>query len=148
MWKFLVKAILRNRIGILVVTGLITLFMGYMATRVRLQYETTSILPASDSTTKAYKSFIKQFGEDGTVMFLGMIDSNLFRLKDYRDFYDLSDSLKHVRGVEGILSIASLYKLVKNDSLKKFEFVPVWPGKPSTRGEVDSIRKIIFGMPF
>ncbi|MEI6457039.1 MAG: MMPL family transporter, partial [bacterium] len=139
---------LRNRIGILVVTGLITIFMGYMATKVRLQYENSSILPASDSTNIAYKSFIKQFGEDGTVMFLGMIDSNLFRLKDYRDFYDLTDSLKHVRGVEGILSITSLYKLVRNDSLKKFEFVPVWPGKPSTREEVDSIRKTILSLPF
>jgi predicted RND superfamily exporter protein len=148
VWKFLVKAILRNRIGILIVTGLITLFMGYMATRVRLQYENTSILPASDSTNIAYQSFIKQFGADGTVMFLGMVDSNLFRLRNYNDLYDLSDSLKHVKGVEGILSITSLFKLVKNDSLKKFEFVPVWNGKPATEQDVDSLRKIILSMPF
>lgn len=148
MWKFLVRAILRNRIGILVVTGLITVFMGYMATKVRLQYENTSILPSTDSTNILYKSFIKQFGEDGTVMFLGMVDSNLFRLKNFDDFYDLSDSLRHVRGVEGILSITSLYKLTKNDSLKKFEFVSVTPGKPSNQKELDSLKKIIYELPF
>jgi len=122
--------------------------MGYMATKVRLQYENTSILPSTDSTNILYKSFIKQFGEDGTVMFLGMVDSNLFRLKNFDDFYDLSDSLRHVRGVEGILSITSLYKLTKNDSLKKFEFVSVTPGKPSNQKELDSLKKIIYELPF
>jgi len=122
--------------------------MGYMATKVRLQYENTSILPSTDSTNILYKSFIKQFGEDGTVMFLGMVDSNLFRLKNFDDFYDLSDSLRHVRGVERILSITSLYKLTKNDSLKKFEFVSVTPGKPSNQKELDSLKKIIYELPF
>jgi len=122
--------------------------MGYMATKVKLQYENTSILPATDSTNIVYKSFIKQFGEDGTVMFLGMVDSNLFRLKNFNDFYDLSDSLKYIHGVEGILSITSLYKLIKNDSLKKFEFVFVSPGKPSTQNELDSLKNTIYGLPF
>jgi len=148
VWKFLVRAILRNRITILVVTGMITVFMGYMATRVKLQYENTSILPSNDSTNITYKSFIKQFGEDGTVMFLGMVDSNLFRLKDFNDFYDLSDSLKHVHGVEGILSITSLYKLIRNDSLRKFEFAFVTPGKPSNQTELDSLKNVIYGLPF
>jgi len=148
VWTILVRTILRNRITILVLIGLITVFMGYMATKVRLQYENTSILPSNDSTNIVYKNFIKQFGEDGTVMFLGLVDSNLFRLKNFNDFYDLSDSLKHIRGVEGILSITSLYKLDKNDSLKEFTFNQVTPKKPSTQAELDSLKKIIYSLSF
>jgi hypothetical protein len=71
VWTFLIRVILRNRVAILVIIGVITLFMGYQATKVQLQYEGTSILPSSDSTIITYKNFIHQFGEDGTIMFMG-----------------------------------------------------------------------------
>ena len=148
MWNYLVKAILRNRISILVAIGLITLFMGYMATQVRMQYESSSLLPSSNSTNIIYQKFIRQFGEDGTVMFLGMVDSNLFHLKNFNDLYDLSDSLKRIKGVEEIISITRLYNLVKNDSLKKFEFIPLCPRKPASQKEVDSISAIIYSLHF
>lgn len=148
VWNFLVRLILRNRITILVLIGLFTAFMGYKAKDVKLQYESQSILPDSDSTNIIYKSFIKQFGEDGSVMFLGIVDSNLFRLSNFNDFYDLSDSLKKIRGVEGIVSITRLFQLVKNDSLKKFEFLPVCPQKPRTQHELDSIKALIYSLPF
>ena len=148
MWNFLVRLILRNRITILVLIALLTAFMGYKAKDVKLQYESSSILPDSDSTNIVYKSFIKQFGADGTVMFLGIVDSDLFRLSNFRDFYDLSDSLKKIRGVEGVVSITRLFQLVKNDSLKQFEFLAVCPQKPATQHELDSIKALIYSLPF
>ena len=129
---------MRNRITILVVIGLITVFMGYKAKDVKLLYESTSILPASDSTTIIYKNFTKQFGEDGTVVFLGFTDKNIFNLNRFNAIYDLADSLKKIRGVQEIVSITRLYTLVKNDSLKKFEFLPISPNKPLTQAETDS----------
>ncbi len=148
MWNILVRLILRNRITILVLIGLVTAFMAYKSKDVRLQYESSSILPATDSTNIIYKSFIRQFGEDGTIMFLGIVDSNLFRLSNFNDFYDLADSLKKIKGVEGNVSITRLFQLVKNDSLKKFEFLPVCPKKPATQHELDSIRTLIYSLPF
>ncbi len=132
----------------MILVGLITSFMGYKALDVKLQYESSSILPASDSTNIVYQSFIKQFGEDGTIMFLGIVDSNLFRLSNFNDYYDLADSLKKIKGVQEIVSITRLYRLVKNDSLKRFEFQPVCPRKPVTQNELDSIRKLIYSLPF
>ncbi len=139
---------MRNRITILVVIGLITVFMGYKAKDVKLLYESTSILPASDSTTIIYKNFTKQFGEDGTVVFLGFTDKNIFNLNRFNAIYDLADSLKKIRGVQEIVSITRLYTLVKNDSLKKFEFLPISPNKPLTQAETDSIRRLIYSLPF
>lgn len=148
MWNFLVRAILRNRIAIIIVVALITLFMGYKATQVKIQYESASILPDSDSTYIVYKQFVKKFGQDGTIMFIGISDKNFFQLNHFREIYSLSDSLKSVQGVAEIISPARLLNLVKNDSLRKFEFIPLAPAIPATQAQVDSIRNLMLSLPF
>ena len=85
MWSFLVRFILRNRLTNLIVILLLTGFMGYMASRVQLSYEFNSMLPASDSTRVIYDRFLKQFGQDGSVMFIGIKDKDLFKLEKFND---------------------------------------------------------------
>ena len=148
MWNFLVKIILRNRITILIVITLLTTLMGYKAMQVKIQYESASILPAKDSTNIVYQHFIKQFGQDGTIMFIGIADKNFFLLPHFNAIYDLTDSLKKIRGVAEIVSVTRLYNLVKNDSLKKFEFIPISPHKPTDQQALDSIRSLIYSLPF
>lgn len=148
MWNIIVRTILRNRITILIIIALMTVFMGYQATRVKIQYESASILPDSDSTIITYNKFIKQFGQDGTIMFIGIVDPDFFKLSHYSAIYDLSDSLKSIEGVSGILSVTRLFNLVKNDSLKKFEFIPITPSKPLTQQAMDSVRDLIHSLPF
>jgi len=148
VWNFLVKTILRNRITILIVIALMTTFMGYKATQVRIQYESASILPAKDSTNIVYQQFIRQFGQDGTVMYIGIVDKDFYQLSNFNAVYDLTDSLKKIRGVGEIISVTRLYNLVKNDSLKKFEFLPISPRKPLDQPSLDSVRKMILSLPF
>ncbi|MFZ4572723.1 MAG: RND family transporter, partial [Bacteroidales bacterium] len=148
MWNFLVKTILRNRIAILVVIAVMTAFMGYKAMQVTIQYESASILPDKDSTNIVYHKFIKQFGQDGTVMFIGIVDKDFYQLEHFNAIFDMTDSLKKIRGVSEIISVTRLYNLVKNDSLKKFEFIPISPRKPESQAELDSIRNLIYSLPF
>lgn len=147
MWKFAVKAILRNRILILVTIAILTIFMGFMATRVQMQYENASILPESDSTSIVYNDFIRKFGQDGTVMFVGIVDRNLFLLPHFNALFSLTDSLRKVRGVGEIVAVNRLYNLVKNDSLKRFEFLAITPERPATQAALDSARSLIFSLP-
>lgn len=147
MWSFLVRHILRDRVFILIVIGLLTLFMGYRAREVVLSYDMVRMLPASDSTTIIYENFKKQFGEDGTVMFIGIQDKNLFTLNKFNDWFDLSSKIRKIHGVEEVLSNTRLYKLVKNDATKKFEFKPISPEKPKTQQELDSLKNVIWSMP-
>ncbi|MCX6245575.1 MAG: MMPL family transporter [Bacteroidetes bacterium] len=147
MWHFLVRHILRDRVFILIVIGLITLFMGYKAREVKLSYEMARMLPASDSTTIIYENFKKQFGEDGSVLFIGIEDKNLFTLNKFNDWYDLSGKIRKIKGVEEVLSNTRLFNLRKNDSLKKFEFISVTPVKPKSQAEADSLKKVIWSIP-
>lgn len=148
MWTFLVRLILRNRLQILVVIFAITAFMSFMGRDVKLSYEMTRILPASDTTYIIYENFKKQFGEDGSVLFIGIQDTNLFQMREFSDWYDLSEKIKLIAGVEEVVSITRLYNLVKNDSLKKFEFVPLMPRKPSSQAQIDSLKNLIYSLPF
>lgn len=124
-----------------------TAFMGYKATQVSIQYESTSILPARDSTNIVYQQFITQFGQDGTIMFIGIVDTNLFLLSHFNALFDLTDSLKMIRGVNEIVSVTRLFNLVKNDSVKKFEFIPISRFKPPDQQTLDSIRTLIYSLP-
>jgi hypothetical protein len=147
VWSFLVRHILRDRVVIVIVIGVLTLFMGYKAREVVLSYDMVRMLPESDSTIIVYENFKKQFGEDGTVLFIGIQDKNLFTLDKFNDWFDLSNKIKKIQGVEEVLSNTCLYKLQKNDSIKKFEFKPIYPTKPRTQKEVDSLKNLIYSLP-
>lgn len=148
MWNFLVRFILRNRLGNLIAIILLTAFMGYKAIDVHLSYEMAQMLPASDTTSKAYEKFKATFGQDGAVLFIGIKDEKLFTLDEFNDWFELTENLRRVEGVQEVLSIGKLYTLEKNDSSRMFDFKPVFEGKPQTQAELDSLRKKIFDLPF
>ena len=81
MFKFLARIILRNRIQLLVVLGLLTVFFLWRASKIELSYEFAKILPENDPDFVAYQNFKKQFGEDGTVMVIGVEDKSFFQLQ-------------------------------------------------------------------
>ena len=148
MWNLLVRFILRNRLGNLIAIFLITLFMGYNALKVHLSYEMAQMLPASDTTSRAYEKFKETFGADGTVLFIGIKDERLFTLDEFNDWLKLTENLKQVRGVQEVLSIGKLYTLSKNDSSRKFDFKPLFEEAPQTQSDLDSLRQMIFDLPF
>ena len=148
MWIYLVRHILRYRLLNIVVIFLLTLFMGYHALKVQMSYEFTSLLPQSDSAHIAYENFKNRFGHDGSVLFIGIQDPEIYNLDKFSGLYDLTDDIKRIDGVEEVISITRLFNLIKNDSLKEFEFAPIVKQRPTSQPEVDSIRQIIYSLPF
>ena len=64
MWHKVANIILRHRVVMLSILAIITLFFGYYATKVTLQYEFASLLPSNDPTLIEYNAFKKDFGQD------------------------------------------------------------------------------------
>ncbi len=148
MWQFIVRFILRNRLGILITIGLLTIFMGYMGSNIKMSYEMANTLPADDPISVEYKNFKEKFGLDGSVIFVAIQDTQLYTLEHFNSWYDLSNEVAEMPGIQGVVSVSKLYNLVRNDSLKKFQFLPVSKEKPRTQAEVDSIKNIIYNLPF
>lgn len=148
MWTYLVRIILRNRLVNLIAITLITAFMLYKAFNVQLSYEFAQMLPITDSTYIKYNAFKEIFGEDGSVLFIGIQDDEIYEINKFNDWYDLTYKVKSIEGVEEVVSIAKIYQLSKNEETKKFDFLPVVSRKPSNQKELDSLRKVINSLPF
>lgn len=148
MWTRLVRIILRQRLLNLIILLLITAFMGYKALDVKLSYEMRSILPPEDSTRIDYDRFKSVFGEDGSVYFIGIQDESIFQLDHFNAWYDLTEDLLKMDGVEEVVSLSRIYHLERNDSLKKFDFIPVVGQRPQSQAEVDTIKQKVLQLPF
>jgi uncharacterized protein len=148
MWSYLARLILRRRYWNLVVIALLTGLMGYHARQVSLSYEMTQMLPPTDETRVLYDKFKQTFGEDGSVIFIGIDDPNLFTLETFNDWYDLTETIQAIPGVQTAVSITRLYYLDKNEEKQEFDLLPVFTQKPATQQELDSLVQVIFSLPF
>jgi len=144
MWQFLVRLILRNRPLILIIISLITIFMAYKGSQVKMSYEMARMLPKDNQYNVDYDNFKKQFGQDGSVIFVAIQDPDLFTLEHFNAWYDLSNEVHELSGVEEVLSVARIYNLTRNDSLKKFDFLAIVPEKPKNQQIIDSVKNVIY----
>jgi len=147
MWNKIATYIIRYRLMWVALVLISTIFMAYEANKIELSYQFARILPSNDPVEKEYQDFRKLFGEDGSVMVIGWQDPQLFELDKFRDWCKLSQRIKETEGIKSVLSLANVYKAVRNDSLKQFDFSPVIRQIPSTQTEVDSIKKEILNLP-
>lgn len=161
MWFNFSRIILRNRLLFLILIGLATVFMAYQAQFARMSYEMAQILPKSDPTYKEYDKFKEIFGKDGSMVVVGIDNSNIYQLNNFNAWFDLTQDIKKievdfkkngelikVKGVTEALSVANAYTLKKNYESKKFDFNQIVQKKPSSQGEVDEIKKAIHQQPF
>jgi predicted RND superfamily exporter protein len=148
MWKFFARILLRNKFAFTASVLLLTVFMAWQASRMQLSYEFAKILPDDDSTFIEYQDFKKQFGEDGSVMVMGFQDKDLFKLNKFNDWHELAKKIKSIQGIRDLISVTTIFRLQKNDSLEKFEFVPLITKPVTTQQEVDSLKQEVLDMPF
>ncbi len=122
--------------------------MGYLGSNIKMSYEMARMLPSSDPINIEYENFKKQFGLDGNVIFVAIQDTDLYTLDHFNSWYDLSNEVLEIVGIQEVVSVSRLYNLVRNDSLKKFQFLPIVSNKLKSQLELDSIKQIIYSLPF
>lgn len=106
------------------------------------------MLPYSDTSYQEYDHFKRQFGEDGNVLVIGVINPKMFELKELNAWYDLGNTIKKIDGIQEVASITRAVNVVKNDSLKKYEFIPVVRKPLQTQAEADSLKVKIMNLKF
>lgn len=148
MWRKFSGLLLRNKLTFSLTVVLLTVFMGYKASKMELSYEFAKILPENDPTFIDYQAFKKQFGEDGNVMVIGFEDKNFFTLHKFNEWYHLSKTIKIIPGIKEVISLPTAFTLQRNDSLSKFDFVPLITQIPTSQKDVDSIRSKINSLEF
>ncbi|MBB3698708.1 MMPL family transporter [Flammeovirga yaeyamensis] len=139
MWKKIASFILGNRIPILVVIALTTVFMGYHAKDVKWSYQYIRIIPDDDPDMIAFNEFQEKFGEDASSFVIGVKDPKLFQLDNFNKFIDLCEDIRELEGITNVLSIADVPNLIANRQSQKFEIEQFFKKKPSTQAELDSV---------
>jgi len=148
MFTKLSRIILRNRILLIVLISIFTIYMAFEAQKVKLSYDNTSLLSTSDSAMIDYQKFKAQYGEDGNVLMIGIRNPDIFRLEQFNAWYDLGDSVRAVNGVQEVVSITRGINLFKNEATHQFDYFPLVKKRPTSQQEVDSLKNTILGLKF
>ncbi len=133
---------------LLIALIVITCAMLFLATKVKLSYETAKILPDEDSTLVTYNNFKQKFGEDGSVIVIGFQSRELYKLELFNHWYDLTQQIKNIDGTQEVVSVARSFNVTRNDSLQQLEFKPILTHRPTTQEEVDSVKSVLEHLPF
>jgi len=148
MWNNFSKFILSNRIAILVVFFLITVFMAWKASYVKLSFMGSKILPLTDSAFIKYNNFKSQFGEDGNMMVLGVSSPDLLKKEQFNEWKALAADIQKIEGIKQVLSIGNLYDLQKDTSNQRFVLKQLSGTTVLSDTEMDSIKQRIYELPF
>lgn len=147
MWQKLSSFILRNRLLLLFLVTIFTIFMGFTGRKIEMSYKYAELLPQKDSAAIDYEKFVETFGEEGNIIVIGVTDSNFYQLDHFKQWSKLCSNLDEVGAVENMLSVANAYQLVKNTEKKKFDLTQIFNPNINSQSELDSLTKIFKSIP-
>ncbi|WP_299776841.1 efflux RND transporter permease subunit [uncultured Formosa sp.] len=143
-WERIARLILRNKIAILIIIVLATIFLSTQWKYMRFTYTEANLLPDHHEVNQTYNAFLKIFGEEGNLIVLGVKDSTFFTVEKLNAWNKLAETFKSSHEVETVISIKDLQKLIKNDSLKKFTLEPFITDSLITKNQVDTLQNELF----
>jgi len=142
MWSKLANFILKYRLPLIITLVAVTIFMGYNARKAELNYHFAKVVPDSDPDMQAFMEFKKLFGEDGSILAIGIKDSSIFTPSNFNRLKFLTDEIESLPGITQVLSLPDLPRLIRNKEEKKFDFEKIFKKMPETQEELDSLLKV------
>jgi predicted RND superfamily exporter protein len=149
-WELFARIVLRNRILMLSIVLTITCLLATQWKNIHFTHTEANMLPDNNEVNIEYNSFLKQFGEEGNLIIIGIKNDAIFTPKAFDAWARLMNQLKKNQAVDLAISINDLQQLQRNDSLEKFELVPfVNPTKTINKAYLTEIKKELFTtLPF
>ncbi len=142
MWTRLAHIVLKYRVLLIVIIGLITIFMAYKGKDVKFSYSLSSVVPSTDPDMKFFKKFKKTFGADGNILAIGLHDSAVYQVENFKKYKELSEEIQKIKGVQQVLSIPLFQRLVKDTKKKRFYFDPIFKEIPDSQARLDSMLQV------
>jgi uncharacterized protein len=139
MWNKVADFIIKFRLSLIVVIGLITIFMGYHASRVEMSYDFARTVPLDDPDMIELQKFKAQFGEDGNGIAIGVKDSALYELKNFQAFQQFTRDVKKIQGVKEAVSLPNLKVMLKDTANVKFYSENIFPDTILSQEILDSL---------
>ena len=148
MWQRLAKFVLSFRAPLLVLLLLVTIVMGFYASKVKLSYEFSKAIPTDNPKYKEYIAFKEKFGDDGNLLVAGIETGNLFTLDYFNAYKTLHQDLKKIKHVEDVLSIPAAVDLRKDSLSEKLVAQNIFADTIQTQAALDSAANHFYNLPF
>jgi uncharacterized protein len=146
-WQKFAQIILNNRLSFLLGVLAMTIFMVFAASNLKISYELPKILPKSDERFQLYETFKKRFGEDGSVMVIGVETDKMYDLDFFQNWYDLNKEIKKMDGIKDVVCNANVPLIYKTDSLK-LATKSILTKRPTNKAELDSVKSKLALLPY
>ena len=148
-WPKAAGLILRNRYVVLLIIALITAFLASQTKYMKFSYTEANLLPEDHEANLEYNKFLEIFGEEGNLVILGVKDTTVFTPEKFNAWNALVTKFEQSEAVDFTISIADVQKLKADRKQKKFVFEPLFEKDPTTREQVEAIKKELFEkLPF
>ncbi|MBX2912458.1 MAG: MMPL family transporter [Cyclobacteriaceae bacterium] len=139
MWTRLAHFIIKYRLPLVILIGLVTIFMGYHAKDAEMSYDFRGTVPANDPEQIFFSKFRKQFGEDGNIVAVGLKDSAIYRYENFERLRQFCAEVKGMAGVNDVISLPLIKKIEKDTANTRFVLTDVFPGKINSQAQLDSL---------
>lgn len=145
MWNKLAGWLIQYRLYLMLAIGVITIFMGYHASKVEMSYDFARTVPPSDPDMIALERFRQQFGEDANIIAVGLQDSSIYRLDKFLSFKRLTDDIRAIEGVNNVISLPVIRMILKDTTESRFYLAEVFPDSIRTQEQLDSALEVARG---
>lgn len=141
MWTKLAHNVIKFRLPLIIILGLITVYMAYRASHIQMDYDLAQMVPENDPDFIALTEFKHIFGEDGNILAIGLEDSSIYQIDNFRRFKYLVAEIGRIEGVNGVLALPVLQNLVKDNEQRRFVLQPLFPDLEISQQALDSLLK-------
>lgn len=142
MWNRLAEGIIRYRMPLSLVIGAITIVMAYYAAKVEMSYEFARTVPPDDPDMIYHERFKAQFGEDANLIAVGVKDSGIYKLDNFKAFKELSANIRKIPGVTQVVSLPALKRIMKDTANTRFYLSDIFTDTVATQGDLDSLLEL------
>jgi uncharacterized protein len=148
-WSKTSRFVLKQQIGILITIAIITALLASQMKYMRLSYTEANLLPKDHIENVKYDQFLEVFGEEGTLIVLGVKDTAIFTPEKFLKWNQLAKKLDSFSEIEYSISIGDLKELKKNKELKRFELQKISIENLDTQQKIDVLKNHLFKeLPF
>jgi uncharacterized protein len=148
MWTRIAQFIIKFRLTLIGIILLITVFMGYHATKVQMSYDLARTVPLDDPEMVFLQKFKAQFGEDGNIIAVGLRDSAIYTLDNFNRFRELNKAIREIPGVNNLLSLPEVKIIRKDTANTRFYLDGHYPKQIKDQAQLDSLMGAIRNQKF
>ena len=144
-WQVVSRFILTQRILILFVLLVITVFLASKIGSIQFSHTEANLLPKDHPENLKYDRFVEIFGDEGNLIILAVADDAIFSVDNFNKWNDFSEKLDSFPEIDFAVSVGNVKRL-KN---QKFYVESLYEEEPKNDNEVNIIKEELFNnLPF